>query len=359
MKKRFSELTEMEKMNMAVEHVFMKNEEEFIKYDVVSDCINPNNNRPLVKTGDSILSKYYAFRHNKIDYDADASLEANIVYERVFYPIINRLDEKRIRKQCDNEGRYNKYGLKYELGEPDCKGGLSFRGDTMNSVATTNRAYYWRHEEAHMQEEFPWPKEALRLIESYHTMGNFMILPWRDGFSVNQARGCGESKDYFDLYLMAIYNFFLEENGKKPANEISLKFLLKYNHKLCTFFKIYLTMFIDDDNCYPEKHGQFIDDIEDNCIVRSQVLPGWQSFVEKNLFQDFVNPNEYGQHGIPKELWSNHFKEYKANNGLPRKEEQFLEFWQNAADLIEKRSARIYEELHPDTDYFEPVIYNL
>ena len=351
MKKEFKNITGNEKMNFAAEHVFCKSEDEFLKYDVCTDCVDPETDEPLIRKDDSILTRFYAFRNNKIDYDADASLEANIVYERVFNSIINRLDEKKIRKQCDYGGRYNKYGLKYELGEPECKGGLSYRGDTMNSVAMLNRQYYWKHKELHSNatgKEFPWPVEALRLINTYHTMGNFMILPFRENFSINQVRGQGMTKDYFDLYLLAVYNYYMVEAGQEPVYDVCLEHVLGYNRKLKWFFKFYLSMFIEEDAWYPENHGQLVDDIEDNYILRSQILPGWQSFVEKNLFQDFVSPNEYGQHGMPKELWSGHFSKYNTYTCGPKREEQFFEFWTNAADRIEKRSRRIFEKLHSE-----------
>ncbi|MGN0435422.1 MAG: hypothetical protein ACI4D8_02195, partial [Wujia sp.] len=239
---------------------------------------------------------------------------------------------------------------KFELGEPGCTGGLSYRGDTMNSVATTNRAYYWEHKEMHGS-DFVWPKEALKLMDVYHTPGNFMVLPYRNGFSINQARGTGNAKDYFDLFLLAIYNYFLEMNGESGDYKVSLDYVLKYDRRLVMFIKDYLRPFIEEDRCrFSEYDCQFIDDIADTNMLISNIIPGWEAFVEENLLQDFVKSNEFGHYGIPKELWKNHFTTYEKCYGLPYREEQFMEFWNNAAEWIQERSKRIYDMIHKD-DY--------
>lgn len=344
----------------AIAHVMDRNELDFELYDVVTDCINPITGKSLVNFTDSSLDRYYAFRNNEIDYDADSSLEANIIYEKVFL-FVNRLDKKVIRPQKDYDGRYNRFGLKFELGEHGCTGGLSYRGDTMNSVATTNKAYYWSHKEIH-GDKFIWPREALKLMDIYHTPGNFMVLPYRNGFSINQARGTGNSKDYFDLFLLAIYNYFLQMNGVDGDYRVSLDYVLKYNNKLVMFMTDYLRPFIKDDRCrFSEHDSQLIDDIADTSMMISNIIPGWEAFIEDNLLQDFVEQNEFGRCGRPKELWRNHFTTFEKNYGVPYKEEQFIEFWTGATDMIEKRSRRIYEALHlheQDKDYCELVIFN-
>ncbi|MGN0438259.1 MAG: hypothetical protein ACI4F4_07005 [Lachnospiraceae bacterium] len=336
---------------------------DFIFYDVVKDCVNPETGEYLVNFLDSPLERYYSFRNNTIDYDADVSIEANVIYKEVF-PFINRIDEKVIRPQMDHNGKYNRYGLKYELGEPDCMGGLSYRGDTMNSVATTNRAYYWFHKELHKKNEpFPWPKEALDFMDVYHTPGNFMVLPFRSKFSLNQARGCGESKDYFDLYLLAIYHFFLEMNGETVESDVTLSFVLGYDRRLVLMMQYFLMPFIEEDKCRYEDHDcQLVDDIADTRWMIQNILPGWQGFVIDNCFEDFVTCHPGGYYGEPKELWKGHFTNYSKNNCLPYKENQFFEYWTNATEWIKNRSYRIYRKLQDrdgNTDDLKPDIFNL
>ncbi len=334
----------------AYENVMRHTKSRFACYDVVNDCIDPGSGRKLINPEDECYARFIAFRNNEIDYDADSSLEACVIYDKVFGSIINRLEKKEIRLQPDPDHRYNRYGLKYELGEPDCTGGLAFRGDTMNSVATTNRAYYWDHKELHNEQKmegFPWPKEALDLIELYHTPGNFMVIPYREGLSVNKARGIGNTFDYFDLYLLAIYNFFLEQNGEQPEENITLGYVLGHRTKLELFMKYYLLPFIEDDKHRFGTSGcQLVDDIEDCGGLISNVLPGWESFVEKNMFHDFVGSNAYGHFGKPNELWDGHFAKPDAGYGKPYKEDQYMQFYTRAAEAIKKRSERIYDKLH-------------
>ena len=324
--------TDKKTIDDAYRRIINHSKSGFAGYDVVSDCIDPRNGKHLFDPASTSYERFSTFRNNDIDYDADASIEANVIYDRTFGSIINRLDKKSIRTEQDLLGRYNRYGLKYELGDPDSSGGLSFRGDTMNSVATTNRAYYWSHKELHNDKKmdgFPWPNETLKLMDLYHTPGNFMILPFREGFSINCARGTGSTHDYFDLYLLAIYNFYLKQNERDPYNDITLGSVLKNDKELVLFMTDYLLPFMEDDK-----------DMTDN------VLPGWQSFIEKNLFRDFVGQNEYGYFDRPKELWEGHFNDPPETNGKPATEEQFMQFYTNAADSIRKRSGRIYDRLH-------------
>ncbi|MCR5734149.1 MAG: hypothetical protein K6G22_06010 [Lachnospiraceae bacterium] len=326
--------------------------EDFILHDLVLDCIDPRTGKPLVDPSDSTLTRFYKFRKNEIDYDADSSIEANVIYENVFGRIMNRIEKKVIRRQYDNNDLYNKFGLKYELGEPDCRGGVSFRGDTMNSVATTTRAYFWAHKEMHRtrkREDFPWPKEAQNLMDLYHTPGNFMVLPYIKDISINKSRGVGNTRDYFDLFLLAVYNFFLEKNGQTPEEKMSLRYMFNNDERTELFMTYYLMPYINDDmRRFDTIPCQLVDDIEDSSRLIDYVVPGWESFVEKNYLQDFVSTGHYDHYSKPLELWRGHFEEKSIRYALPCQEEEFFEFWENAADRIKKRSARIYDALHKD-----------
>ena len=338
-------------LERARSNVMNRGKDAFIAYNVSVDCISPLTEEPLFTQSDAPIVKFLADTKNEIDYDAASSLEANIIYEDVFASVTNVMDKKAIREQCDDP-HHNKYGLKYELGEPNCTGGLSYRGDVMNSAEITNRVYYWDHKELHRNvtgKEFPWPKEALEFFEVYHTPGNFMIHPWRDGLDIDKARKDAGTKDYFDLFLLGIYNFFLEQDGKQPLYGCSLYNVLGGHEDLYLFMRYYLMPFIEKDRIYySDTPRQFIDDLEDGSDLIMYVVPGWESFVRRHMLHDFVERGHYDHFAKPKELWKGHFENNRNTLEYPLKEEQFREFWINAADMIRKRSARIYEGLHSE-----------
>ena len=149
------------------------------------------------------------------------------------------------------------------------------------------------------------------------------------------------------MYLLAVYNFFLEQNGQKKEENIGLGYVFGNHTKLELFMKYYLMPFIEDDKYRFATSGrQLVDDIEDCSGLISNVLPGWESFIEKNLFHDFVGRNAYGHFGKPNELWDGHFAHPDAGNGKPYSEKQFMQFYTRAAEAIRKRSDRIYDRLH-------------
>ncbi len=349
-----------ELLEKARANVMNRGRDAFIAYNVAEDCVNPLTGEQLFAPQDAPMKRFLADANNEIDYDAAASLEANIIYEDVFQGVTNVMDRKSIRKQCDCDCRHNKYGMKYELGEPECIGGLSYRGDTMNSADVSNKVYYWDHKELHRNvtgKEFPWPAEALEFFNVYHTPGNFMLHPWREGLDIGKARrNAIECRDSFDLFLLAIYNYFLEQNGQEPVNRCSLGHIFEYHDALCLFMRYYLMPFIEyDRRHYSNEPHQFIDDIEDGSNLILYVVPGWETFVKRHLLQDFVERGHYDHFAKPKELWKGHFDKFTTNCGLPLTEEQFREYWTNAADMIRKRSARIYDRLHYESGRESPM----
>ncbi len=330
-------------------NVMNRGKDAFIAYNVSGDCISPLNGEHLFDQSDAPMVRFLADVKNEIDYGSESSLEANIIYEGVFSSVTNVMDKKAIRKQCDSHTR-NRYGLKYELGEPNCTGGMSYRGDVMNSAEITNKVYYWNHKELHRNatgKEFPWPKEALTFFDVYHTPGNFMVHPWRDGLDIDKARKDAGISDFFDLFLLGIYNYFLEQDGKKPLNNCSLFNVLNHRDDLVLFMKYYLMPFIEKDRRhYSDTPRQFIDDIEDGSDLIMYVVPGWESFIRCHLLHDFVEKGCYDHFAEPKELWKGHFENYNNTLEYPLRDGQFIEYWTNAADMIRKRSARIYDFLH-------------
>ena len=334
---------------IAEANVMNRGRDAFIAYNVAGDCINPETGDRLFGPGDDPMTRFYADANNKVDYDAAASLEANIMYKRAFGRIINSMDKKEIRLQQDNNCSNNRYDLKYELGEPECTGGLSFRGFTMNTTDLISKSYYWEHKDQHKRKtgkDFPWPQEALEFFDAYRTPGNFMVLPYREGLDVGKDIKNRHYQDCFDLFLLGIYNFFLEQDGKKPVHGIRCTYSEAYDG-LDLFMTYYLLPYINyDRRRFDEEPRQLIDDIEDGSNLICHVVPGWESFVELNLLQDFVTTGAYGHYREPVELWTDHFKYPGTSYRLPIWGNNHQEYWVNATGMIRKRSERIYEKMH-------------
>ena len=304
--------------------------EEFASYDPTTDCISPLTGKKIVDDFDTTMERFEKFRNNEIDFDADMSLEACLIAKKVFpFVYSDGIFKHNIHTVLSvRKGRFNRYCLKYELGgrrtriaydkEDDFDAEIGFSGDVMNSVWTTISEYknIFKCGEAEL------PKEALDLIDVYHTMGNFMMIPSKLP-SVNMARGTfkGKSRDYFDLYLLAIYNFYQKKCGKETVGNWDIEDVLGE----CSKFK----HFID-----------FLESFKKN----EAPIPDWNTFVKENYFQDFVERKENG-YGMPKELWTGHFKCVPGENVKPLTKEQFTEFFVNAAQCIKCRSVRIYEAM--------------
>lgn len=148
--------------------------------------------------------------------------------------------------------------------------------------------------------------EGLKCFLSvYHTLGNFIPVP----AGCNGPRGCsGSVKDYWDLTLKIIYEYYVCEKDK-------IKDIVGKENELYDVYK------------------KWLDSFQDNDTARGN----WQCFVEKNYLQDFVNQNDDGSYGMPKELWKGHFKESVLPNGI----EQIEQFYVNASCFITARGIRM------------------
>ena len=215
------------------------------------------------------------------------------------------------------------------------------QGDVMNSVNTTLGEWYKLVEDKTHQEErsklgrqavsiryilsryaqdahgqsklFDTVEELRFFISIYHTLGNFIPVP----AGCNGPRGTGELKDYWDLTLKIIYDYYVCEEDK-VRNIVGEK-----NSELYELYKQWLNSFQDDGK------------------------PSWQCFIEKNYLQDFVNQNEDGSYGKPKELWRGHFSDFFSGKkgALPYRIEQIEQFCGNASCFITARSTRMLTRL--------------
>ncbi len=244
---------------------------------------------------------------------------------------------------------------KYCLRKYNDKQCLELRGDTMNSYGTTIHAYIrekivgkyrdemikkgileinstdtskWQvaeryrliydgkdlevHWEACILDNYAFFKEHLKdfklikFLECVHVIGNFIPAP--SAFNVPRYM---VTKDYWDLTLLGIYNYFTGKDEKLSFITANKKEMQTTNRNIC---KVWLDSF-----------------------------GSWSVFIEKTFMQDFVRIEEDGIHyGKPKELWNGHF-DPKAKI-LPEGE-QFNELFINVSEWVIARGHRILESI--------------
>lgn len=255
--------------------------------------------------------------------DCDAALRSTAIYQMAFE--YGGSHEITLYK---NKGEYL-LKAKDECTVP------TLRGDTMNSYATTVHEFIrlFEHEEETVKkflqkakkgrnkgkwetvERVSWercilenydyfkkilPEKAEKFFELYHTVGNFIAWP----ADCNVPRGRGPVKDYWDLTLNCIYQWYQDNETFVPSQN-----------------KAILDLFGSEMAVFANWLGSF-----------GQGMDGWHSFVERNFLQVFLDDD-----GRPKELWKGHF----TNGAMPRKEADFDQFFTNASKWIEERGKDI------------------
>lgn len=191
-----------------------------------------------------------------------------------------------------------------------CMDGERLKGDTMNSAYTTlNQLFQSNGIKAGSNLKvlyFCMQDDGRKLIHSCagaeeflrvsYTLGNFIPVP-----PAFQKRGYGTpSKDYWDLALLAIYDYYHGTNYSFPP--FSLRWLV-------------------GDVGSAKKCQRWL-----------KCFSCWDDFVERNYLQPFVGP-----YGFPRELWKEHF----TGDVMPLTESQFEEFFTNASSWILARGNRI------------------
>lgn len=317
--------------------------EEFKSYCPTDDLIDPRTGTKAFDDSMTTLERYERFRKlaREIGYDADASYDAMVIAQLVF-PFASREEgwyiaeqDGIIKTKNGKEININPYGLKYELRSE--RFDFSLRGDTMNSVATTLKAcshlINGNAELEQLRDKF---------ITRYHTFGNFMLLPYRNGVSVNSTRGKGKSKDYFDLFLSAVTNGttedILNDNAARLLHEYIVWNYSDGDIKMKDYFDfidtlIYRTPEILGDEAAQLLHEYVVYHFSDKDIMM-------KDFIHFNLLENSIDDK------CCYKLWEGH----DLDHIYPEMPEQVKAFFINAAKMIEMRSEHIYKcmkgELH-------------
>lgn len=156
-----------------------------------------------------------------------------------------------------------------------------------------------------LRETLAGNKELIRFVDVYHTLGNFIPFP----SGCNAARASARTKDYWDLTLKYIYDYY--HNTENVHSE-------PYTDAICGY----------GEASYHLK--KWLDEFGD-----------WDTFVEKNYMSAFVNKNEDGTYGEPIELWEGHF----SGSVLPESLEECNEYFSKATICILRRGLEMAEKL--------------
>lgn len=319
----------------------------------------------------------YDFREEIVKFQSDDFLDRHAVYQAIGIAGDSRNKQKLgYEEACEVEEKYKRHDRIRSGGEADscdllqsiwkklwedkpyrapCMWGEVLCGDTMDSCNTTLRELFlqkafeksdecakadliskrifssksvrcWgkvttiylfqQHHEAY-EKVIRTTKDAEIFLKAAYTVGNF--IPWPVG--CNGPRGTGCTKDYWDLALKCIYDWY--------RNNLSLQSTDLDN---TTLFPICGTERTSIKNMERWLAG----------------FGGWDDFVKGTYMQPFVFTKDErdvpdgwpGPFGSPKALWGDHF----SGPVLP-KEDKIGEFFTNAAERIRKRSELIVEAL--------------
>lgn len=381
-----------------IERLWSQDETALIHYDLKQDCaakiyksaekfINPQIDSASIDDvealklykGLSPFSRLARYRLADGVYDCDASLFANIVYALAF-PFT--LENGRLIGKSNGEN-YRIYSTDSVIYE--------FCGDTLNSWATTMHAYFvyksvtdasFKKEmealitpdgvkvvekidsqRVWFTEEFyncslrkptdkygnPWELVAITFpgqlentllnghnifLDMVHTLGNFMPVPFSTGKGAfNSPRGIGYSRDYWDCAINCIKVYYEKCYSFEECDEtevFSLKWLI-----------------------YPNKYNKKSVEIRnkkarDNFTLCAEWLNSFDSFEDfarRNHLGDYtddLNPR-FDKNNKIMCLWGDSFEQRIKNCEavLPRNEEDFLNFFEAAADANIQRGKRV------------------
>lgn len=195
------------------------------------------------------------------------------------------------------------------------KAGGDFSGDTMNSAFSTlsqwlstqgirvngrwsNRKVMTCCLDGRFTEVATSNAAVTSFLGACYTLGNFLPVP-----PAFQSRGMHLSKDYFDLALASIYNYYMWGSQEWPGKAYMLDWLLKEKKNITV------------------------------CQEWLDTFQSWQMFVVKNYLQDFVHKDAEGVYGVPRELWKGHF----SGSVQPEDTKQCEEFFTHASTWILSR----------------------
>lgn len=223
-------------------------------------------------------------------------------------------------------------------------------GDTMNSITTTMSKYFrFLYEYDYYKtplftdekglplkgslpqsleifesedETIKTEEKVLEFLRANHTLGNFIPVPFENGggsFNVPRSK---TTNDYWDWTLKYIFGWY-EKNKTNDAEtiiqNIDNKCDCQDNASLCELLGA---------SCANVKLC-----VKWLCQFKENNNPSWDNFVSKNYLDPFVNKEQNGKYGEPKELWKGHFEQQ-----LPGNQEDCEAYFASVTDMVNERS---------------------
>lgn len=185
-------------------------------------------------------------------------------------------------------------------------------------------------------------KEVKKFMKAVYTIGNFCPVP--EGF--NGARSGGGHYDYWDLTLMKIHDWYMDENEKHLNDLLHIKTECSKNEERRKNCKEWLEWFKEDAKRkrkeYPENYCKGYD--------------GWHNFVDTLYMQDYVynednwDDKRYKDNKENREyydvipFWRGH-EWSKEGIKFPTGDDEIKDAFETMTAIIKARSNRIVEAL--------------
>lgn len=263
----------------------------------------------------TLIGKKYA---NSIDYDYDTCIFTMAVFRELMF----KGKDKEIVWANEHKERYNEVRLKV--------GDIIYRGDTMNSWATTMNTYKHEGERPNIvytyseDPEDKSPNKPPEYVENFmnvvYTIGNFIPVPVGQ-FNMCRGRNNNRINDYWDLTLLAICDYYaanrndiIKKGMDKLAKDTRIENTISHVRFICAFPEV----------------KEWLD-----------YFDSWDEFVKQNFMQPFIDFDKEIGYRLPRELWKSHFQ----IGGKPEPGPSRQQFFENAHDWILERGLRIAEAL--------------
>lgn len=228
------------------------------------------------------------------------------------------------------------------------KGFINEKGNPYSGSLNQSLEIFCREE--YFKDGFNGENElSVNFLKANHTLGNFIPVPYEKNGGLFNSPRKASTNDYWDLTLYYIYKWY-KKTEDKTVETIMNDYLCD-----CNMYETNLCKLLGR-NCANVKLC-----IEWLCQFHTEDnKPSWNSFIEKNFLQPFVEiveeeKDSKTQYGMPLMLWINKndkpeeqqekLWEKRIKNNKPLSKEDCEMFFENATKNIKERTQLMLEKL--------------